>query len=477
MSIFDFFSSNSQFTKGVNPCDAATRALLEGIQGNILRPHGRDLASHIFVTFTCDAKTARAWVRERGALVTTAASQYDDSAKRKAAVAQGGTWDGGTFRNLFISAVGYSVLGLSPDHFEGSFRKGMKSRGGGLLAIAKSIVDLGNKDPEPANWQQDYQGDIHVMVMLADDDEKRLATETKDVVASLSGIATTYLEPGIRQTLHPTVNGEKGKDLEHFGYRDGISQPLFFTEDINEKKGTHNDPSAPLELVLARDPLGSGANAFGSYLVFRKLAQDVAGFNQAVVALAGKVNNGDAELTGAQVVGRFKDGTPVTNFATKQGPDGDVNDFNYKDGVDRDEGQRCPVHAHIRKTNPRDNTPLTSHESERSRRIARRGIPYGVKGGTDVGLLFMCFQGDIRHQFEFMQRIWIDDSFFPGILPLTGDDPLIGQDNTHAAQHWTVTYGQKKPTVEVDFRSFVTLRGGEYFFAPSLSFFDHLTQT
>ena len=86
----------------------------------------------------------------------------------------------------------------------------------------------------------------------------------------------------------------------------------------------------------------------------------------------------------------------------------------------------------------------------------------------------MCFQNDIHHQFEFIQRVWVDNARFPQLLAGTGDDPLIGQDETHAEQTWRVHYGRSEPTKEVDFRAFVTLRGGEYFFAPSLGFFENL---
>ena len=54
----------------------------------------------------------------------------------------------------------------------------------------------------------------------------------------------------------------------------------------------------------------------------------------------------------------------------------------------------------------------------------RRGIPYGARNLADppssgVGLLFMCYQRNIRQQFEFIQRTWIDNPNFPhSIIPL-----------------------------------------------------------
>jgi len=109
-------------------------------------------------------------------------------------------------------------------------------------------------------------------------------------------------------------------------------------------------------------------------------------------------------------------------------------------------------------------------------RDVRRGIPYGKPGqgpaGNCIGLLFMCYQADINFQFEFIQRTWADNPNFPRnlILPETGDDPLIGQDTDRsAAQKWPTVWNAPERK-RSNFGGFITLKGGEYFFAPSLSF-------
>jgi hypothetical protein len=85
----------------------------------------------------------------------------------------------------------------------------------------------------------------------------------------------------------------------------------------------------------------------------------------------------------------------------------------------------------------------------------------------------MCFQQNVEDQFEFIQRTWIDNKNFPaGILFQrdTGDDPLIGQDRDEA-QRWPKRWGDKEAGKKTfNFESAVTLKGGEYFFAPSLPF-------
>jgi deferrochelatase/peroxidase EfeB len=88
----------------------------------------------------------------------------------------------------------------------------------------------------------------------------------------------------------------------------------------------------------------------------------------------------------------------------------------------------------------------------------------------------MCYQSDIAHQFEFIQRTWADNPNFPRnlVFPGTGDDPLIGQDTDKKAhQHWPTKYGGDDRKT-FTFEGYVTLQGGEYFYAPSMTFLTNL---
>ncbi|TLZ58908.1 MAG: hypothetical protein E6K16_07900 [Methanobacteriota archaeon] len=145
-------------------------------------------------------------------------------------------------------------------------------------------------------------------------------------------------------------------------------------------------------------------------------------------------------------------------------------------------GNRCPFHAHIRKANQRGANAALGLAEERKRRIVRRGIPYGIRPPVtgEVGLLFQAFQSDISRQFEFIQRTWVDNPNFPEfrILPglNTGDDALIGQ-HPRAVQRWPRVWGRSGRFLGrrlFNFGDHVRLRGGEYFFAPSLSFLKSL---
>jgi Dyp-type peroxidase family len=453
--------------------------LLKNLQANILWPHGRNFARHVFIRFTGDPKAARAWIRSAAARVTTARAQLDQIIRHET----DDSFDGGLVAGLFLSARGYEFLHLDTKRFEGVFRKGMKSQKGNVIETLKGSS---NKDPKPETWDAGFHGEIHALLTVADTHEDPVNAAVEEILKSLAGAGEVLcVQEGT--VLRRTNKAGDHEPVEHFGYFDGISNPLFTQRDLAKQRPENMqnaawDPGAPLGLVLTADPHSGEVDAYGSYLVYRKLAQDFAVFNARVKALAASLKV-DEELAGAMVVGRFKDGTPVLS-ANVPSPGPEVlNDFNY----DRDKGGfACPFHAHIRKANPRGTTPATSLAGERKRRIVRRGIPYGkpmpgVADGAETnadpsaarGLLFMCFQQDIDDQFEFLQRTWIDNAIFPkGILfqADTGDDPLIGQD-ADEAQRWPKRWGDEHAGRKtINFESAVTLKGGEYFFAPSLPF-------
>lgn len=460
----------------IDPENPQFQQLFANLQCNILKSHGRDCAVHIFVKFTAAPAQVKAWIRNfTSTHVTSAEEQYNQTKEFK----KNGT-PGGLIGSLLLSAEGYKYLGFDVDRFEDnddSFKEGMKHKDFDLLG---RIIDTNNKDPESAEWEAPFQGDLHAMILLARDDHQILKTEAEQVMADVAGVATVttaeYGEVLRNDTLQ--ANG-KGQAIEHFGYVDGRSIPVFLKDDVDKEKAAGDDqwdPSANLSLVLVADPHTNVEDSFGSYFVFRKLEQNVEGFNLGIADLASKLGT-DQNLAGAFCVGRFKDGTPVTLQDTNGL--GAENNFEYK-SADK-AGNKCPAHAHIRKVNPRGTTPFTSSKSERNRRIVRRGIPYGKANNQSppregVGLLFMCYQSDINEQFEFIQRTWSDNPNFPKnlILPETGDDPLIGQDtDRNAAQNWPRTWNGPSRK-RVNFGGYVTLKGGEYFFAPSMSFLKNI---
>jgi Dyp-type peroxidase family len=416
------------------------------LQGNILRSHGRGVAVHIFLTFQPRKQAeAKQFLRKFANQVTSTVNQLAQARRfRKTKKPEH------TFVSLALSAAGYRYLGLSTKNFSLEFRKGMRS----------AKLD----DPAPKQWESKFQKVIHAMLLLADDRVETLTERLIPLRTELETFAEVTTEFGL------TMRNKAHNPIEHFGYVDGVSQPAFFASDL--KKAPKNwDPSAGPNLVLVRDPFGGSRMACGTYFVFRKLEQNVRAFaaRESELADALKLQGDSRELAGAMVIGRFEDGTPVELHRQSRNRIAPENDFIY----DRDpDGNKCPLAGHIRKTNPRT-------DDKKSHRIARRGITYGdptppgenqeALPETGVGLLFQCCQADLKNQFEFLQRSWANNAEFP--QHGTGKDPLIAQSargsfpSLKFPSHWG---GPDRKSFS--FHSFITMKGGEYFFVPSLSF-------
>lgn len=445
--------------------------MLQDLQGNILKGHGRHHTENLFLRFDrASAEDARAFLRALAPSITSAHEQLQDAqafSRARANPAVGNVSDAKIFVAVVLSAAGYRALGVEDSRIpqDRAFRAGQKSRAAGL------------GDPQVDTWEQPFREEIHAMVLLAGPSESAVRTHRARLMSRTPATVTiVHIEPG--RALHNAV----GNGIEHFGYVDGRSQPIFLNEDIAKEPGRAKwDPAFPLKQVLVPCPGGPPETAFGSYFVFRKLEQDVKGFKEREEQLADALGltGEDRERAGAMAVGRFEDGTPVVLQATDGAPSlpSVINDFNYRDDPS---GSRCPFHSHIRKTNPRgESGPPT----ERDHIMARRGIPYGERdaerdaGGRitrfndapsgGVGLLFMAYQSDIAQQFEFTQRAWSNNPSF--VKPGTGLDPLTGQ-GPAADQSWPERWGEagRRP---FSFSGFVSMRGGEYFFAPCISFF------
>jgi deferrochelatase/peroxidase EfeB len=245
---------------------------------------------------------------------------------------------------------------------------------------------------------------------------------------------------------------------------------------------------------LTADPLAP-ESAFGSYFVYRKLLQDVPGFDERVAKYVAtlkrkgpflnelwKMKGGtnpydifsgtptDAQITSfvkSRLMGRTTEGIPWPDWNNPT-PSPKVDDFDYEG--DRD-GARCPFSAHVRKMKPRGCTGDPAKERERT--IARRSVPCGqpetnfTSSGSNYGLLFICAQGSIERQFEPIQQEWANACEVDvGAFPTPTMDGLIGQDR-HQKSGETIN-------VDLDFYDLVQFIGGEYLFAPSIDGLRHL---
>jgi Dyp-type peroxidase family len=276
--------------------------------------------------------------------------------------------------------------------------------------------------------------------------------------------------------------------IDHFGFADGISQPGIrgFSDEVPLNDGLHisRRPGSPLiapgEFLLGypgerrpptRTPRPSPAPWMrnGSFQVFRRLRQDVAGWRQRMAALSGYGRT--PEDVEARAIGRRSDGRPLVPSA------GSHNDFDYRDDP---QGWYTPLYAHIRKMNPRNDQVFR----DRSRKLLRRGVPFeqpidsGEADETEQGLLFNAYMTSIEDQFEFLQRRWANDPEFPASTlarfqqaagrgrTISGLDPVVGDDAQVARRRFGKRIARDIPPPALG--GFVTTTGALYAFAPSI---------
>jgi Dyp-type peroxidase family len=449
---------------------------LENLQGNILQGHGRDRSVHIFLSFCSTKRTeVKDWIKKlaESGQITSADKQLKEIQEYRLHRTLGDL-----FMGFFLSAKGYQYLDQKQD---GKLPFEDNAFLGGMQAAQERL-----SDPPKDLWEPGFQEDIHAMVLLADDNPDRLQEKRKELCTAVKtfGVIRT-VEYG--KVMWYRQNYPQQYPVEHFGFVDGRSQPLFFQSDIErealERDGTDPwHPGVGPALVLAPDPYGVEEKVgwepyqhSGSYLVFRKLEQYVRAFKEREQELAHALGlkEDEAKRAGALVMGRFEDGTPIV---LKDAPDPSVvvpNNFTYEGDP---EGGKCPFQAHIRKVNSRQ---------EGFPRIVRRGITYGDRKkeppenprleelpANGVGVLFMCYQRNISQQFELLQYFFASDPR----NPLEGDpgiDPVIGQAGANGvgSQYWPANWhdprDQHKP---FEFHGYVMPKGGEYFFSPSIFF-------
>ncbi|WP_157246481.1 Dyp-type peroxidase [Nonomuraea typhae] len=438
--------------------DADTKAMLDNLQPNILRAHVREYLTVLFVRFN-DVAEGKRFIRHVATKHMKSARKHLEEVRAFAGERRPGT----PYVGIGISKAGYRDLGHTVEDVrrfgDKGFRDGMKRR--------VALVD----DPPVEQWENTYQREIHAVILIGDSRPEPVERMRHEIVSGLPDSARLLGEETGKGMRNPAGDG-----IEHFGYVDGRSQPLFLADEVAQEPKEHWNPAFPLGNILVADPFAPNpARHFGSYFVFRKLEQNVRAFKEIEQDLADSLGltGKDRPRAGAMLVGRFKDGTPVTMRATAGGGPV-VNDFTF----DADDGSKCPFSGHVRKTNPRS--------FGRNVLMARRGQTYGERTDEpwddappetrptgDVGLLFMAFNSSLIDQFEFTQQSWANNPNFQ--VDGTGHDPVIGQGARDVKVTWPKAWGkpaQSEPQPQV--AQTVTMRGGEYFFMPSLAYLRNL---
>ena len=519
---------------------------LSDIQGNIVKPYGRSgfpFTRHLFFTIT-DPLAGRRFVQTVRPRVTTADPWDPDTTPE----GQGRHKKPAITLNLGFSYAGLKALDLPtrtlrllPDEFI----DGMRCRN-------EILGDVGGSDPDgwdPA-WREGAPA-AHIWVSLnvgpqADGTPTPILQEWTDwlikAAKDLGGVQvlTGHGSDGAQSWQDSAALTETLPDgrtvpcaREHFGFTDGISDPVFkgqygaLEEQLYKRgggklnkglKGLPNGWEAldtgefilghvdeGQELPVATQPAGFMRN--GSFMVWRKLQENVEAFKAYVEAQAGlwMQVTGETDKTAARetlmakMVGRWSSGIPLMvaptwadhqRIAARFADVPEIlrrkaktllekarlveyelmlTDFRYGDDLD---GAKCPFGSHIRRANPRDmlDPILSAHKGSTTlvnrRRIIRRGLPYQDATG-EKGVIFMAGCASIFRQFEFVQQQWVNY----GLDFEAGNDtcPLVG--NRAQATKLVIPAGAagEPPFIAANLPEFVTTRGGEYFFLPSLS--------
>ena len=212
----------------------------------------------------------------------------------------------------------------------------------------------------------------------------------------------------------------------------------------------------------------------GTFLGLRKYQTLVGTFNRFLRDHA--QTDEERELLAAKLVGRWRSGAPLTLAPAKDDPalgqdPQRNNDFNYANDP---EGKQAPLGCHMRRMNPRD-TKMPVLTDVNIHRIIRRSTTYGAPYDPNAfsahddevprGLYFLFISAKAMATMEFLQREWINSGNFTGL----GEerDPIVGlqQDEVRLSRFRRQPVRHRVHGIQ----TFNVLRGGEYFFMPSLS--------
>jgi Dyp-type peroxidase family len=543
------------------------------IQGNILRPYGKlGFPKARFILLRVDRvdpdsqARARGFVMELLPLVTTALRWKGDTYGEPGAVERPmvAVNIAFTFYGLITLGVPTRTLKGMPDEFVDGMAKRARILGDDFVGAdwRKKWDFVWRPSPDFASVYLDPKTP-HILISLnvfagAPDGELERYTQRIVKLAEAGGLSVLeghnhgdkpeapYQDASALFERDPETGQEKPLRKEHFGFKDGISDPAFEGKDAGSEEALEARgngafdgegkwrPLATGEFLLgypdeaqetpgAAMPLSFSRN--GTFMVYRKLHQNVRAWNDYIGEQAERFGKifGIAdpwvarETLVAKMAGRWTDGVPTTLASTFEewkafndkypdvegriDPVGAVArrraliEFTYRDDKD---GSRCPITSHVRRTNTRDDldpwVAVGQVENAQGsvlnnrRRILRRGLPYGSSGpgssdSHEHGIIMLIVCASLGRQFEFVQQQWVnygqDARFGNDTCPIVGNHSL-GKDTPdkearerNGPKAKFVVPAPKgaghPPFIMEGIPQFVEMRGGEYFFVPSLT--------
>lgn len=440
------------------------------IQGFTLRGYNLPVARYLFLEFKGPA-AGKSLLHQLLGKVTT-----------------GQRWEGtkpDSTLNIAFTHRGLAALDLPTAtllSFPLEFQQGMKAR-------AAILGDTGVNAPE--HWDPIWHTNrVHAWLGINGKSIAALDACQSDIEAAieLTGGATLL---GYQDAAAVVIEGQPTTG-EHFGYTDGFGNPDYLGVERGSQPGQGKLakdgtwlPLATGELLLGYAdesgelpvaPVPHLLASNGTFMAYRKLHQNVATF-RAYIDEQSKHYAGGKEKFAAKLIGRWRDGTPLELSPNNPDPAivADKNQNTNFTFANDPSGGRCPVGAHVRRVNPRDGFGFNGGLTNR-RRITRRGLPYGefvpegqpVSDTDDRGIVFMALNASLARQFEFVQQQWIqygNDSHLGN-----EKDPVMGNNAGHGR---FMIQGDTTPTnppfLCPHLPNFVELRGGDYFFLPSIT--------
>jgi Dyp-type peroxidase family len=438
-----------------------TRQLnLDDIQGNVPRAYGRfsfPFARYFFLHIE-DAAKGREFVDEVRGKVTTAA-RWPEGEKPSVTL------------NIGFTFMGLLQLGLPTRTLKGlpnEFIDGMKARAHILGDSDATKISTADDQTWCNHWDKiwrdnrtDKGEDVHIWISMnarlaeaaSDQPSEDLEKQTKWLSALCKRLKKVRIlatngqnedkEYQEASAVFDTLDngGKLPTAKEHFGFTDGISDPVFEGQYPDEKmakavigRGKWMDPKLgwqPLatgEFILGHPdesqqlPPTSTPPEFmhnGSFMVYRKLHENVGSFREVMTeeaktyaSVMGVPEDEAQETLMAKMVGRWPDGVPLSKVPTHEAwrtfrkqkglfdPDPikaakayrnylgspEASDFRYGDDMN---GYKCPATSHIRRANTRDyldpankpdaDNPGATTRLNKRRRLLRRGLPYATE--------------------------------------------------------------------------------------------------
>ncbi|MGY1520051.1 Dyp-type peroxidase [Luteimonas sp. A482] len=424
---------------------------LHDIQNGALQPRPLPYVGIYFLLRVDDARAGREMLRRLIPALDNATSPA--SPERQAWVSAALTFQG-------LKALGVPQASL--DSFPVAFQQGMAAR-------AAMLGDVGQNAPE--HWEYPLgRPDVHIAVSALAPDEARLEAvlaTAREVMKSIPGVEVIW-----RQPCH--VPADKRNP---FGFADGLSNPAIEGTPF-VGNNPQEVPTKAGEFFLGYEnefgeqtpvPVPEALGRNGTFIAMAKYHTHVAVFRQYLRANA--VDTEDEERVAAKMVGRWRSGAPLSLAPDRDDPElgNDPrrnNNFLYE--ADDARGLKCPMSSHARRMHPRDARIIGV---SRVHRVMRRGTAYGPMlppgvledDGVDRGIVFLFIGADLERQFEFVKKEWVNDGTFIGSK---GEkDPMIGPNDGTGL--FTIPQEPIRRRLK-GMPAFVTIKGGEYFFAPGL---------